>query len=495
MITLFKEQENMKKSIVIGILAVGIASLFFLFWENLSGNTPEFAKEYSISSLSCDRRAKDCTQIILNFMPREEAEQSIPKYVVQEFYKQGKTKIIFYDTINAGTNFTYNEIIKNPLIEELNYYQEGENFVVEIKRKGAFLPAEITANEYAVTIRLKEGDQDYPVIFDQKPAENSAVYPVFRKISFKTALKSPLKKAIIQLQNKTIEPAMTEISPNQYLFEFYGNIAKDKEYSIKAIITDEKDRITVKSWTFEGQIFVETVLGKDRFKYLGWWGEINANGVSVRKKPESSSEKLGTFSSINRVKVLKEVSGENIDDNNLWYEIDGGVYPGAYVFSEYVTPIAQPEPPQKFTIPGEVEKGEYWIDVDLTKKIITLFSYDKPVFSSYVSPGREENPTATGTFRVWYKLEKARMKGGPPLHQYKYDLADVPNVLYYEGSYAIHGTYWHDKFGTQQSAGCTNLTRGDAAFIFGRVNPKLGPGEEAIFSSKDNPGTVVHNHY
>jgi lipoprotein-anchoring transpeptidase ErfK/SrfK len=51
--------------------------------------------------------------------------------------------------------------------------------------------------------------------------------------------------------------------------------------------------------------------------------------------------------------------------------------------------------------------------------------------------------------------------------------------MYYSGSLAVHGTYWHDKFGTPQSAGCTNLTQGDAKFIFDRASV----------------GTTVVNHY
>jgi len=56
-------------------------------------------------------------------------------------------------------------------------------------------------------------------------------------------------------------------------------------------------------------------------------------------------KKLGTLSSINHVKVLKEVFGDMIGENNLWYQIDGGKYPGAYVFSDYITPMVQPMPP------------------------------------------------------------------------------------------------------------------------------------------------------
>jgi hypothetical protein len=199
------------------------------------------------------------------------------------------------------------------------------------------------------------------------------------------------------------------------------------------------------------------------------------------------------------VKVIKEVFGQWIDGKNLWYQIDGGAYAGAYVFSDLVTPITQPAPPENFSIPKEVAKNEKWIDVDLTKKILTLFDYDTPIFCTYIAPGREENPTQTGTFRVWYKLVKAEMQGGPPLHAYRYDLKNIPWVMYYNYSYAIHGTYWHDKFGTRQSAGCTNMTQGDAKYIFENTLPQIPDGKTEAFArnkpgSGYGTGTVVYNH-
>lgn len=483
-----------KRAFICILVVILIIGFLFLSWFFII-RKPTYAKDYSVSPLSCSYQENVCSQISFDFSNQEKALNKAPPYSIQEFPDEGKTKIIFLNVKEVGAEFDYNDVINNPLIEKMNYYQEGKNFIVEIERKGAFLPAEITRQESVASIVLKEGDQNYPVISDQKPAENSAAYPAFRKINFEASLADPLKKAVILFQNKPVEFSQKEISPNEYMFEFEKNILKDEEYFVKAIITDEKDRTEVASWMFEGQIPVAVTLGQNRFKYLGWWGQVNTNGISVRKSPERSSEKLGIFSSLNRVKVLKEISGETVNDNNVWYEIDGGKYPHAYVFSEYITPIEQPSPPQKFTVPENVKEDEYWIDVDLTKKIITLFSYDNPIFSSYVSPGREENSTITGIFKIWYKIKKIRMQGGPPLHDYKYDLADVPSVLFYEDSYAIHGTYWHDKFGTLQSAGCTNLTQGDAAFIFDKVNPKFNPDEESVFSSKNNPGTVVNNHY
>ena len=87
------------------------------------------------------------------------------------------------------------------------------------------------------------------------------------------------------------------------------------------------------------------------------------------------------------------------------------------------------------------------------------------------------------------------MSGGPPVVPYRYNLPNVPYVMYYKGSYAVHGTYWHDKFGSRQSAGCTNLTQGDAKFVFERVNPKLPEGSNSTRPTSGNSGTVVYNHY
>ncbi len=475
------------------LILAGFAIVFLLWRAYIY--VPAYAIQYSAYPSFCSYQENICTSIGFNFTASQESKSKIPRYTIQEFPERGETKIIFYNTFNTGKQFAYDEVIDNPLIAKLDHYQEGKNFVIDILRKGAFLPAEISENQNLAIITLNEGDENFPIISDQKPSDNSAAWPAFRTISFESKLKTSLKKAVVFFQGEKIEVSANEFAENQYSFSFQENIEKDKEYTVKTIITDARDRAVISIWTFEGQILAETTLGKDRFKYFGWWGDVNTNYISVREGPSTSSKKLGTLSSINRVKVLKEVYGQVVNDNSVWYQIDGGQFPGAYVFSEYITPVIQPEPPKTFVIPEEVIKGDYWIDVNLTEKVITLFEYDKPVFASFASVGREKNPTPEGTYKVWYKLKKAGMKGGPPLHDYIYDLKDIPWIMYYNESYAIHGTYWHDRFGSPQSAGCTNLTQGDAAFIFEKTNPKLKTEQQELFSTRSNPGIVVFNHY
>jgi len=227
------------------------------------------------------------------------------------------------------------------------------------------------------------------------------------------------------------------------------------------------------------------------WQYLGWWGKINKNYVPVMLEPKNDSKKLGTFFVSNTIKVL-DIKKDDI--GQLWYQIDGGQYPGAYVNSVFVSAIPQPAPAKEIVIPDKVIPGDYWVDVNISRNVLTLYKNDQVVMATYVSSGVNESPTITGVYNVWFKLDKTRMKGSPPVATHFYDLVDVPWTMYYKGSFSVHGTYWHDNFGTQRSAGCTNVTIGDAKFIFDLTNPKMGT-LNSIRSTIDNPGAVISNHY
>ena len=250
-----------------------ISSILIIFLAALSGFlsylglnqvvAPEYANSYSASPVSCNCRENIGTEIEFNFTPDNKAKSKTPQYDVQEFPEQGKTKIVFYNVGSVEKDFNYNEIIGNPLLSNLDYNLEGANLAIEIERKGAYLPIEITKEKSTVTVFLKAGDQNYPVITDQRPADSSAVSPGFKKISFKTSLKDPLKKAVVLFQNNPVSLSATAVSTssNQYLFELRAKIEKDKEYQLKAIITDSQNRTSITSWSFVGQVLVEATLG------------------------------------------------------------------------------------------------------------------------------------------------------------------------------------------------------------------------------------------
>lgn len=156
--------------------------------------------------------------------------------------------------------------------------------------------------------------------------------------------------------------------------------------------------------------------------------------------------------------------------------------------------LAQPQ------IPSDVGPDERWIDVDLTRQQLVAFEGRRPVFATLISSGRR-NPydaerdfaTPTGTFRVREKHVTTTMDGdvasdGP------YSIEDVPWVMYYQGSYAIHGAFWHDSFGNVRSHGCVNLSPEDARTLFNWTEPQLPAGWHGVFSKDDSSGSRVVVH-
>jgi lipoprotein-anchoring transpeptidase ErfK/SrfK len=80
--------------------------------------------------------------------------------------------------------------------------------------------------------------------------------------------------------------------------------------------------------------------------------------------------------------------------------------------------------------------------------------------SFIVSTGTWLHPTVTGQFRVYVKYRYADMSGPG------YYLPDVPFVMYFYEGYGLHGTYWHNNFGTPMSHGCVNFSIDDAGWLF-----------------------------
>jgi len=139
--------------------------------------------------------------------------------------------------------------------------------------------------------------------------------------------------------------------------------------------------------------------------------------------------------------------------------------------------------------PGGGE-GEKWIDINLTTQILVAYEGDQVVYSAVVSTGTAERPTVTGRYHIQRKYRYKDMS-----YSGYYYLPDVPYVMYFYGGYAIHGTYWHNNFGTPMSFGCVNLALPDAQWLFDWTAPTLPSDYNVIYSSADNPGTLVVIHY
>ncbi len=110
--------------------------------------------------------------------------------------------------------------------------------------------------------------------------------------------------------------------------------------------------------------------------------------------------------------------------------------------------------------PRELAGEGRWIDVDVTAQKVTAYNGATAVRSFIVSTGTRAHPTLTGQFKIYVKYRAAPMSGPG------YYLPGVPFVMYYYKGYSLHGTYWHDNFGTPMSHGCVNLRTPDAEWLY-----------------------------
>jgi hypothetical protein len=111
-------------------------------------------------------------------------------------------------------------------------------------------------------------------------------------------------------------------------------------------------------------------------------------------------------------------------------------------------------------LPQSVGPSERWIDINLTDQTLEAYEGGDLVNRFVISSGRAGSPTVVGTFKVWVKVRIQDMSG------VGYYIRDVPWVMYFYGDYGIHGTWWHNNFGTPMSAGCINMTIADSEWMY-----------------------------
>ncbi len=146
-----------------------------------------------------------------------------------------------------------------------------------------------------------------------------------------------------------------------------------------------------------------------------------------------------------------------------------------------------------------VAHEERWIEIDLSDQVLRAWEGNTLFLETSVSTGLPWWPTPSGEFRIWIKLRATKMEGGEG--KYYYYLPNVPYVMYFENEnipgwrgFGLHGTYWHDDFGTQRSHGCVNLPTEVAKQLYYWVDPVLPSGKGSIRADVSNEGTRIVIH-
>jgi lipoprotein-anchoring transpeptidase ErfK/SrfK len=165
--------------------------------------------------------------------------------------------------------------------------------------------------------------------------------------------------------------------------------------------------------------------------------------------------------------------------------------------------------------PALIPKRARMIHVRLAEQTLVAYEGDKPVFATLVSSGKPGFDTPPGIYRIWSKHISTTMDGVAPsataaaaagatlgaehVAQHApdpggdeaYSIEDVPWTMYFQGSYALHAAFWHERFGQVRSHGCVNLAPADARWLFRWSTPVLPADWHGVIATSDNPGTWV----
>lgn len=114
--------------------------------------------------------------------------------------------------------------------------------------------------------------------------------------------------------------------------------------------------------------------------------------------------------------------------------------------------------------PKGVGPADKWLHVDLARQTLVAYQGDQPIFATLVSSGRKGYETPPGLFRIHEKHKTTTMRGSDA--EGVFEVSEVPWTMFYQGSYALHGAYWHNDFGTVRSHGCINIAPIDARWLF-----------------------------
>jgi hypothetical protein len=208
---------------------------------------------------------------------------------------------------------------------------------------------------------------------------------------------------------------------------------------------------------------------------FGW---ITPERANVLDAP-SGGKKIDQIAKRERVDILEE---QKIGSRRMLR-----IGEGRWVSADAVNEV------RKIERPKGTGTHPQWFDVDLGEQVVVAYDGDKPVYATLTASGREPNHTPRGNYPLWGKVSAITMKS-QLYDDVPYYVNKVPWVLFFQAHNALHGAYWHDRFGVTKSHGCVNLSPLDARHMFEWLQPALPAGWTGLRFQDLMQSPVVHVH-
>lgn len=181
--------------------------------------------------------------------------------------------------------------------------------------------------------------------------------------------------------------------------------------------------------------------------------------------------------------ISKIVAGP---DQRPWYRLtDERLLIHYYVPALHIRPIVSDE---LASLPSPAYQDDRRILISISEQTLTALEKDSVVLHTKISSGLLDEDkknrlisteTPIGSFRIRTKFPVRHMGNGYlTADPEAYELPGVPwTMFFHESGYALHGTYWHNNFGTRMSHGCINMRNEEASWLFRWTEPVYQPGE------------------
>lgn len=270
-------------------------------------------------------------------------------------------------------------------------------------------------------------------------------------------------------------------------------------------LTKNMSLVVERSVEVDGMRYVKTQHGKLVPKDgVGWMGQgsswqgvelevdepgpffawVRVDGTRVRREPNEEADVVARLEHRRRVPLLERV-GER---RTKWWRIG----PDAWVDADALNEVHIIEPPRDVLTEFRTSStgNDQWFDVDTGEQVLVAYRGSNAVFATLTASGRG-SPTPLGNYPIWAKVASMDMSN-QDYEDRPYMVQGVPWVLLFQGHNALHGAYWHDRFGNRKSHGCVNLAPLDARWVFEWTGPAMPPGWTGFLPNDLKRGVVVH---
>ena len=233
----------------------------------------------------------------------------------------------------------------------------------------------------------------------------------------------------------------------------------------------------------------------------GFWAELTTPEAWQHVLPDVNSNRYDFYHYRAFWQQLYKVTDMATDSaGRVWYKVadDPDIEPNrrAWIMARALRRLTDAD-----FAPISPEVQNKRIEISLGKQILSCYENDSLVFQTLIASGTtvegddgvlHDFSTAYGDYHVERKRPARRMVGGSAADGTAYDVNAVPWITYFVGTgAAIHGAYWHNRYGVPKSHGCINVVPDAAKWVYRWTLPVATVNDDYRWTSRTEASTPV----